>query len=200
MSCSGTGKNGRVVETGCPCGSGKGYGECCGRFHAGEAAAPTAEALMRSRYCRLRQGRHRLPADHLALFDQAPAARPRPQDPVDRSWRSSTPPAGRRSTPRGPCGSGPTTPSAGGPACWRSTARSRVRTVAGSMSPLSRPRPAPLPRRPARPVPRLGRRRRIPPRTSSVNRGARSSCSATAGARSPRPWRRTSRCRSPTPI
>lgn len=34
----------------CPCGLARVYGECCGRFHAGTAAAPTAEALMRSRY------------------------------------------------------------------------------------------------------------------------------------------------------
>ncbi|GHC99827.1 YchJ family protein [Zhihengliuella salsuginis] len=34
----------------CPCGTGDTYAECCGRFHAGPAA-PTAEALMRSRYC-----------------------------------------------------------------------------------------------------------------------------------------------------
>ncbi|MEV7804232.1 YchJ family metal-binding protein [Microbispora sp. NPDC088329] len=34
----------------CPCGLPVGYGECCGRFHAGQAA-PTAEALMRSRFC-----------------------------------------------------------------------------------------------------------------------------------------------------
>ncbi len=33
----------------CPCGSGKPTTECCGRYHAGEPA-PTAEALMRSRY------------------------------------------------------------------------------------------------------------------------------------------------------
>jgi len=33
----------------CPCGSGQPYTACCGRWHAGEAA-PTAEALMRSRY------------------------------------------------------------------------------------------------------------------------------------------------------
>ncbi len=33
----------------CPCESGKPYARCCGRWHAGEAA-PTAEALMRSRY------------------------------------------------------------------------------------------------------------------------------------------------------
>jgi len=33
----------------CPCGQPKGYAECCGIYHAG-VAAPTAEALMRSRY------------------------------------------------------------------------------------------------------------------------------------------------------
>ncbi|MET9358829.1 YchJ family protein [Streptomyces sp. NPDC006617] len=35
----------------CPCGRSEPYEKCCGRFHAGTAAAPTAEALMRSRYC-----------------------------------------------------------------------------------------------------------------------------------------------------
>ncbi|MFD8302373.1 YchJ family protein [Streptomyces sp. NPDC059690] len=34
----------------CPCGLGEAYDACCGRFLEGEAAAPTAEALMRSRY------------------------------------------------------------------------------------------------------------------------------------------------------
>ncbi|MFD6417659.1 YchJ family protein [Streptomyces sp. NPDC060194] len=34
----------------CPCGLPAAYGDCCGRFHRGEAAAPTAELLMRSRY------------------------------------------------------------------------------------------------------------------------------------------------------
>ncbi|MFC8101429.1 YchJ family protein [Streptomyces sp. NPDC057363] len=34
----------------CPCGLPDPYEKCCGRFHAGEASAPTAEALMRSRY------------------------------------------------------------------------------------------------------------------------------------------------------
>lgn len=33
----------------CPCGSGRPLAECCGRFHAGEAA-PDAARLMRSRY------------------------------------------------------------------------------------------------------------------------------------------------------
>ena len=34
----------------CPCGLGPAYIQCCGRFIAGAVAAPTAEALMRSRY------------------------------------------------------------------------------------------------------------------------------------------------------
>lgn len=34
----------------CPCQSGENYDECCGRFHRGDALAPTAERLMRSRY------------------------------------------------------------------------------------------------------------------------------------------------------
>ncbi|QWT19984.1 YchJ family protein [Bacillus sp. NP157] len=36
-------------DNGCPCDSGKAYAACCGKWHAGEPA-PTAEALMRSRY------------------------------------------------------------------------------------------------------------------------------------------------------
>jgi SEC-C motif-containing protein len=34
----------------CPCGLPQTYDDCCGRFHAGSATAPTAELLMRSRY------------------------------------------------------------------------------------------------------------------------------------------------------
>jgi SEC-C motif-containing protein len=34
----------------CPCLSGATYGACCGPFHRGEALAPSAERLMRSRY------------------------------------------------------------------------------------------------------------------------------------------------------
>ena len=34
----------------CPCGSGKEYADCCERYISGAAPAPTAEALMRSRY------------------------------------------------------------------------------------------------------------------------------------------------------
>ncbi|MCZ2403151.1 YchJ family protein [Paenarthrobacter sp. Z7-10] len=35
----------------CPCLSGETYAQCCGRYHGGLADPPTAEALMRSRYC-----------------------------------------------------------------------------------------------------------------------------------------------------
>jgi len=38
------------MEIRCPCGSGNDYGTCCGRFIEGGTPAPTAEALMRSRY------------------------------------------------------------------------------------------------------------------------------------------------------
>ena len=35
----------------CPCGSGDNFARCCGDFLGGRADAPTAAALMRSRYC-----------------------------------------------------------------------------------------------------------------------------------------------------
>lgn len=34
----------------CPCCSGKAYEDCCQPYHTGEKNAPTAEALMRSRF------------------------------------------------------------------------------------------------------------------------------------------------------
>lgn len=34
----------------CPCASGNTYADCCGRYISGAEPAPTAEALMRSRY------------------------------------------------------------------------------------------------------------------------------------------------------
>jgi len=34
----------------CPCQSGKAFADCCGPYLSGEKAAPTPEALMRSRY------------------------------------------------------------------------------------------------------------------------------------------------------
>ena len=40
----------RADDAPCPCGSGRPYRDCCGVFHRGDAHAPTAEALMRSRY------------------------------------------------------------------------------------------------------------------------------------------------------
>ena len=63
----GTGGAGGV----CPCGSGVAYDRCCGPFHRGEETAPTAEALMRSRYAAFALG---LP-DHL-LATWHPRTRP----------------------------------------------------------------------------------------------------------------------------
>ncbi|MFE1953852.1 YchJ family protein [Streptomyces sp. NPDC059524] len=40
----------RPTPTTCPCGLPAAYEDCCGRYHSGRSAAPTAEALMRSRY------------------------------------------------------------------------------------------------------------------------------------------------------
>lgn len=40
----------RQEPTTCPCGSESSYEACCGRFHSHECVAPTALALMKSRY------------------------------------------------------------------------------------------------------------------------------------------------------
>ncbi|WP_431029264.1 YchJ family protein [Streptomyces griseoviridis] len=60
----------RSVPVGCACGLPAPYDGCCGRFHRG-AAAPTPEALMRSRYSAF----VRLDAPYL-LRTWHPAARP----------------------------------------------------------------------------------------------------------------------------
>lgn len=54
----------------CPCGWGDPYPQCCGRYHDG-AAAPTAQALMRSRYTAFARGN----ADYL-IRTWAPEQRP----------------------------------------------------------------------------------------------------------------------------
>jgi SEC-C motif-containing protein len=43
--------------TDCPCGSGRSFADCCDPYLSGAAPAPTAEALMRSRYCAFATGR-----------------------------------------------------------------------------------------------------------------------------------------------
>ncbi len=59
-----------LTELECPCGSGRRYGECCQPYHAG-AAAPTPEALMRSRY-----SAYVLGLDDYVLATWAPETRP----------------------------------------------------------------------------------------------------------------------------
>lgn len=51
----------------CPCGGGP-YAACCGPRHDGSAPAPTAEALMRSRYSAYALGK----GDYLAATQRAP--------------------------------------------------------------------------------------------------------------------------------
>ncbi len=46
----------KVSATPCPCGQPRDYADCCGVYHGG-VAAPTAEALMRSRYSAYALGR-----------------------------------------------------------------------------------------------------------------------------------------------
>jgi len=55
--------------TPCPCGSNLVFSACCGRYHAGEAA-PTAEALMRSRYAAYALGH----LDYIEATCSGPAA------------------------------------------------------------------------------------------------------------------------------
>lgn len=66
----------------CPCLSGDTYGACCGRYHSGAATAPTAEALMRSRYSAFAVG-----DDAYLLATWAPQTRPDSAGPGDEQWR-----------------------------------------------------------------------------------------------------------------
>lgn len=72
----------RAPERPCPCDAEKTYTACCGRLHAGHAAADTAEALMRSRYSAFALG----DAAYL-LRTWHPRTRPDELDlPDDRHW------------------------------------------------------------------------------------------------------------------
>jgi SEC-C motif domain protein len=45
-----------LATTTCPCDTGLAYGQCCGLYHTGKQHAPTAVALMRSRYSAIALG------------------------------------------------------------------------------------------------------------------------------------------------
>jgi SEC-C motif-containing protein len=72
-------------DTPCPCGSALAYRDCCARFHGGplHLQAPSAEALMRSRYSAFVLGRH----DYLLATWHA-ATRPASlqADPPGMNW------------------------------------------------------------------------------------------------------------------
>lgn len=68
----------------CPCGTGEVYSSCCGRFHgtfaqSQELTAPTAEALMRSRYTAFALASHGTfaQAEQYLLATWTPETRPR---------------------------------------------------------------------------------------------------------------------------
>ena len=67
----------------CPCGGAPAYRACCGRYHGGPQPAPTAEALMRSRYSAYVLGLH----EHL-LATWHPSTRPAAleADPPGLKW------------------------------------------------------------------------------------------------------------------
>ncbi|TDD14181.1 YchJ family protein [Nonomuraea diastatica] len=65
----------------CPCGLPTPYQDCCGRFHRGEAAAATAEQLMRSRFSAFAKG-----DEAYLLRTWHPSARPARLGP-DRKMR-----------------------------------------------------------------------------------------------------------------
>ncbi len=67
----------------CPCGSGRSYDDCCGPYIAGKKPAPTAEALMRSRYTAyavhaidhivntcIRDGKHQIDVDQTRAWSE----------------------------------------------------------------------------------------------------------------------------------
>ncbi len=68
----------------CPCLSGESYRACCGAFHRGDGAAPTAVRLMRSRYSAFAVG----DAEYL-LATWHPKTRPQSLDldPAQRWYR-----------------------------------------------------------------------------------------------------------------
>lgn len=71
-----------LVHTRCPCGQGDPYETCCGPFHQGLRKAPTAEALMRSRYSAFALGHE----DYL-LATWHPSTRPASLDlDPDQRW------------------------------------------------------------------------------------------------------------------
>ena len=65
----------------CPCTSGKSYDECCGPVIAGTRKAPTAEALMRSRYTAFATG-----AVDWIIDSQIPEGRPFTDRTATEEW------------------------------------------------------------------------------------------------------------------
>lgn len=65
----------KTCATPCPCGQPQDYADCCGVYHGG-VAAPTAEALMRSRYSAYALGREAYVLATWHASTRPPDARP----------------------------------------------------------------------------------------------------------------------------
>jgi SEC-C motif-containing protein len=77
--------NGRMTAApSCPCGTGRPYADCCGRWHAGprHLQAPDAETLMRSRY-----SAYALSLTEYLLATWHPTTRPASMDATDAGLR-----------------------------------------------------------------------------------------------------------------
>lgn len=76
-------------EDRCPCLSGETYAGCCGKYHSGVQAPPTAEALMRSRYSAFAAGKRQYlldtwhPSTRPAALDLDPHLQWRRLDIID---------------------------------------------------------------------------------------------------------------------
>ncbi|MEQ1583867.1 MAG: YchJ family metal-binding protein [Candidatus Nitrotoga sp.] len=67
------------MQARCACGSNKNFTDCCGCYIGGNTPAPSAEALMRSRYVA-----YTLECEDYILATWHPSTRPAPQDAADK--------------------------------------------------------------------------------------------------------------------
>ncbi len=70
---------GSDMQTRCACDSNKNFTDCCGRYIECNTPAPSAEALMRSRYVA-----YTLECEDYILATWHPSTRPAPQDAADK--------------------------------------------------------------------------------------------------------------------
>jgi len=115
----------------CPCGTGRSFAQCCGAALSGAHPAPTAEALMRSRYTAfaLRDTAYLLASWHTSTRPATLDLDETPPPKSDRPAGARPPPARPRTTPRS--SSSRAAASAAVPSACTRPAASCARTDAG---------------------------------------------------------------------